>query len=72
MGEVNGVNGSSKVVVNGKSSWQSKHDLPSHFIGGNKLGNAPPSSVKEFVENSDGHSVITSVSFSDFVFKSWH
>ena len=58
----NGVNGKYKVVVNGHpSSWQAKQELPSHFIGGNKLQNAPPSAVKDFVQSSDGHSVITSV-----------
>lgn len=45
------------------SSFAAKHNLPSHFIGGNHLGVAPPSSVKDFVAKSDGHSVITSVSF---------
>ncbi|KAL2005413.1 hypothetical protein VTN00DRAFT_2624 [Thermoascus crustaceus] len=43
------------------SSFAAKHNLPSHFIGGNHLGVAPPSSVKDFVAKSDGHSVITSV-----------
>jgi hypothetical protein len=46
--------------VNGSSSV-SKHDLPSHFIGGNALESAPPSTVKDFVASHDGHSVITSV-----------
>ncbi|KAJ5143910.1 uncharacterized protein N7515_002697 [Penicillium bovifimosum] len=46
--------------VNGSSSV-SKHDLPSHFIGGNALESAPPSAVKDFVASHDGHSVITSV-----------
>lgn len=62
---VNGVNGTNgtKPLANGHpSSWQAKHDLPDHFIGGNKLENAPPSSVKDFVQSNDGHSVITSVS----------
>lgn len=44
------------------SSWQDRHELPSHFIGGNRLEVAPQSSVKDFVEKHDGHSVITSVS----------
>ncbi|KAI9035090.1 acetyl-CoA carboxylase ACC1 [Aspergillus affinis] len=39
----------------------SKHDIPSHFIGGNHLDAAPPSSVKDFVAKHDGHSVISSV-----------
>ena len=54
----NGTNG----LTNGHpSSWQAKHDLPSHFIGGNYLDNAPTSRVKDFVQQHDGHSVITSV-----------
>ena len=56
----NGVNGT---MVNGHpSSWQAKHDLAPHFIGGNRLEKAPAGKVKDFVQNSDGHSVITSVS----------
>lgn len=46
-----------------QSSYASKFNLPAHFIGGNHLDAAPPSSVKDFVANNDGHSVITSVSF---------
>ena len=46
--------------ANGHGS--SKHDIPSHFIGGNHLDAAPPSSVKDFVAKHDGHSVISSVS----------
>ncbi|CAG8396050.1 unnamed protein product [Penicillium salamii] len=38
-----------------------KHNLPSHFIGGNALESAAPSKVKDFVAAHDGHSVITSV-----------
>ncbi|CAG8924548.1 unnamed protein product [Penicillium salamii] len=49
-------NGSAPVT--GSSS---KHNLPSHFIGGNALASAPPSKVKDFVAAHDGHSVITSV-----------
>lgn len=45
--------------VNGGSA---KHNLPSHFIGGNALESAPPSKVKDFVAAHEGHSVITSVS----------
>ena len=59
---VNGVNGSNGT----KSSWQARHDLSTsnpHFIGGNRLEKARPSKVKDFVQNSDGHSVITSVRF---------
>ncbi|KAJ5750832.1 Acetyl-CoA carboxylase [Penicillium manginii] len=49
-------------VTNGNSSMAAKHDeLPSHFIGGNRLDQAPPSSVKDFVVEHGGHSVITSV-----------
>lgn len=61
---VNGVNGPRKSsLVNGTtSSWQAKHKLAPHFIGGNRLENAPPSRVKDFVQEHDGHSVITSVS----------
>lgn len=44
------------------SSNAAKYDLPSHFIGGNHLEVAPPSSVKDFVAEHGGHSVITSVS----------
>lgn len=36
-------------------------EIPSHFIGGNHLEAAPPSSVKDFVAQHDGHSVISSV-----------
>jgi acetyl-CoA carboxylase/biotin carboxylase 1 len=55
----NGVNGHK---ASASRSWQDKHALPSHFIGGNKLSAAPSSAVKEFVTQGDGHSVITSVS----------
>ncbi|KAJ5964806.1 Acetyl-coenzyme A carboxyltransferase N-terminal [Penicillium vulpinum] len=52
-------------VTNGNSSTNGstvpKHDIPSHFIGGNKLELAPPSAVKDFVAAHEGHSVITSV-----------
>ncbi len=57
---VNGVSG--KAQVNGAhSSWQAKHEVGAHFYGGNRLEKAPPSKVKDFVQASDGHSVITSV-----------
>jgi acetyl-CoA carboxylase/biotin carboxylase 1 len=49
-------------VTNGKATYAEKHTLASHFIGGNKLENAPSSKVKEFVANHDGHTVITNVS----------
>lgn len=47
---------------NGKASYAEKHKIASHFIGGNRLENAPPSKVKDFVANHDGHTVITNVS----------
>jgi hypothetical protein len=57
------VNGTTGAVTNGQhSSWQSKHQVPAHFIGGNHLDAAAPGVVKDFVQNSEGHSVITSVS----------
>lgn len=40
-----------------------QRNLPSHFIGGNRLDTAVPGVVKDFVAKSDGHSVITSVGF---------
>ena len=55
----NGVNGHK---AKASRSWQERHDLADHFIGGNKLSAAPSSNVKDFVAQSDGHSVITSVS----------
>lgn len=64
MGEANGVrNGVTVPVTNGKVSYAEKHKLPSHFIGGNRLENAPPSKVKDFVASHDGHTVITNVRF---------
>ena len=59
----NGVNGVKPQVNGVQSSWQAKHELGSHFYGGNRLEKAPPSKVKDFVQAQDGHSVITSVSF---------
>lgn len=47
------------------SSYAAKFKVAPHFIGGNHLGAAAPGSVKDFVTNHDGHTVITSVSFSD-------
>jgi len=61
MAAANGVNGA-RAPNGNPTAWQSKHDLADHFIGGNKLSNAAPSKVKDFVQASDGHSVITSVS----------
>ena len=60
---VNGVNGA-KAVNGAQSSWQARYDLQTkspHFIGGNRLAKAPQSKVKDFVQDYDGHSVITSV-----------
>jgi acetyl-CoA carboxylase / biotin carboxylase 1 len=52
----------SSEAINGYgSAYAAKHNLPAHFIGGNHLNNAPPSKVKDFVAEHDGHSVITSV-----------
>jgi len=60
---VNGVNSARNAPqTNGtQSAWQAKHNTHSHFIGGNQLNKAPPSKVKDFVQENDGHSVITSV-----------
>ena len=56
------VNGTKGATTNGDhSSWQARHEVPSHFIGGNHLDAAPASGVKDFVQNCEGHSVITSV-----------
>ncbi|KAM5439527.1 acetyl-coenzyme-A carboxylase [Microsporum ferrugineum] len=53
---------SNSASVNGYgSAYAAKHNLPSHFIGGNRLDLAPPGAVKDFVAKNDGHSVITSV-----------
>ncbi|KAI0841488.1 acetyl-CoA carboxylase [Hypoxylon sp. FL0890] len=48
-------------VSNGKLSYAEKHKLPEHFIGGNRLENAPPSKVKDFVAAHDGHTVISNI-----------
>ncbi|KAI1867775.1 uncharacterized protein JN550_006916 [Neoarthrinium moseri] len=47
--------------ANGKASYAEKHHIADHFIGGNKLENAPPSNVKDFVAAHDGHTVISNV-----------
>ncbi|EFE38204.1 hypothetical protein TRV_07117 [Trichophyton verrucosum HKI 0517] len=53
---------SNSTAINGYgSAYAAKHNLPSHFIGGNRLDLAPPGAVKDFVAKNDGHSVITSV-----------
>ena len=48
--------------VNGKATYTEKNKVASHFIGGNRLENAPASKVKDFVAQHDGHTVITNVS----------
>ncbi|KAI1324066.1 acetyl-CoA carboxylase [Xylariaceae sp. FL0255] len=48
-------------VANGKATWAEKHKVADHFIGGNRLENAPSSKVKDFVAAHDGHTVITNV-----------
>ncbi|KAH6624087.1 acetyl-CoA carboxylase [Chaetomium sp. MPI-SDFR-AT-0129] len=53
--------GAEAVHTNGKTTYAEKHSLPSHFIGGNELDNAPASKVKDFVASHDGHTVITNV-----------
>lgn len=47
---------------NGKASYAELNKVADHFIGGNKLENAPDSKVKDFVAENDGHTVITNVS----------
>lgn len=47
---------------NGKATYSELRKVADHFIGGNKLDNAPESKVKDFVANNDGHTVITNVS----------
>ena len=65
MAEVNGngvkphTNGPVPVITG--SSYAAKFQLADHFIGGNKLENAPASAVKDFVASHDGHTVITNV-----------
>ena len=46
---------------NGKATYAEKHNIAAHFIGGNRLENAEPSKVKDFVAAHDGHTVITNV-----------
>ena len=46
------------------SSYAAKFKLAPHFIGGNHLAAAPAGTVKDFVLEHDGHTVITSVSYS--------
>ncbi|KZF21703.1 acetyl-CoA carboxylase [Xylona heveae TC161] len=55
-------NGVKARVQNGTpNSYAAKHNLPSHFIGGNHLQAAPASSVKDFVAAHGGHTVISSI-----------
>jgi acetyl-CoA carboxylase/biotin carboxylase 1 len=61
----NGVNGRS--APNGRASYAERHQIADHFIGGNRLSNAPSSKVKDFVAENDGHTVITNVSFPSSV-----
>lgn len=48
--------------VNGGLSYAERYSIADHFIGGNRLANAPASNVKDFVAEHDGHTVITNVS----------
>lgn len=57
----NGSNGPSS-HANGKVSYAEQHNIADHFIGGNRLEDAPASKVKDFVSQNDGHTVITNVS----------
>lgn len=57
-------NGVKKPANGAPSSNAAKYDLPAHFIGGNHLGAAPPSKVKDFVAAHGGHTVITNVSYN--------
>ena len=43
------------------SSYSAKFNIPPHFVGGNHLSAAPAGSVKDFVANNDGHTVISNV-----------
>jgi len=49
-------------AVNGGATYAERHNIADHFIGGNRLANAPASKVKDFVAEHDGHTVITNVS----------
>lgn len=48
--------------ANGRASYAEKYNIADHFIGGNRLENAPEDKVKDFVAQNDGHTVITNVS----------
>ncbi|KAF4472190.1 acetyl- carboxylase [Fusarium albosuccineum] len=56
-----GANGRSVPYVNGKVSYAEKFNIADHFIGGNRVENAPPSKVKDFVAQNGGHTVITNL-----------
>lgn len=60
-GAHDGANGRSVPYVNGKVSYAEKFNIADHFIGGNRLSNAAPSKVKDFVAQNYGHTVITNV-----------
>ncbi len=63
-GNGNGVKPNGTVpITNGTISYAAKHKLADHFIGGNKLENAAPGPVKDFVAAHDGHTVITYVRY---------
>lgn len=47
------------------SSYAAKHNIASHFIGGNNLSTAAPSKVRDFVQAYDGHTVIKNVSLPE-------
>jgi acetyl-CoA carboxylase / biotin carboxylase 1 len=55
-----GVNG--RPASNGKATYAERNKVADHFVGGNRLSNAPASKVKDFVAENDGHTVITNVS----------
>lgn len=61
-GVQNGANGRTVPVANGSMTYAEKHKIADHFIGGNRLANAPASKVKDFVAEHNGHTVITNVS----------
>jgi len=58
-------------LVNGRATYAEKHNIAAHFIGGNKLENAPESKVKDYVAKHDGHTVITNVSREDPLPADW-
>lgn len=48
--------------ANGKATYSELRKVADHFIGGNRLQDAPNSKVKDFVSANDGHTVISNVS----------